>query len=62
MSLRANDIISVVEHARSFKTNLESQQAFHPPLLPTPRSYSKLYLRLVVCARRKAKYSKTKSL
>ncbi len=55
LSLRAGDIISVVEHARSFKAQLESQQALHPALLPTPRSYSKLYLRLVICARRKAK-------
>lgn len=57
LSLRAGDIISVVEHARSFKAQLESQQALHPPLLPTPRSYSKLYLRLVICARRKTKYN-----
>lgn len=55
LSLRAGDILSIVEHARSFKTQLESQQAFHPSLLPTPRSYTKLYLRLIICARRKTK-------
>ncbi|EFX70574.1 8-oxo-dGDP phosphatase NUDT18-like isoform X3 [Daphnia pulex] len=53
LSLRAGDILSIVEHARSFKTQLESQQAFHPSLLPTPRSYTKLFLRLIICARRK---------
>lgn len=55
LSLRAGDILSIVEHARSFKTQLESQQAFHPSLLPTPRSYTKLFLRLIICARRKTK-------
>ncbi|XP_046645727.1 8-oxo-dGDP phosphatase NUDT18-like isoform X2 [Daphnia pulicaria] len=53
LSLRAGDILSIVEHARSFKTQQESQQAFHPSLLPTPRSYTKLFLRLIICARRK---------
>lgn len=55
LSLRAGDILSIVEHARSFKTQQESQQAFHPSLLPTPRSYTKLFLRLIICARRKTK-------
>ena len=56
LSLRAGDIIAVVDHARSFKEQLSNKQPLHPPVLPTPRSYSKLYLRLVICARRKAKY------
>lgn len=56
LSLRAGDILSIVEHARNFKIQLDSQQPFHPSLLPTPRSYSKLYLRLIICARRKTKY------
>ena len=55
LQLRAPDILSIVEHARSFKTQLDSHQAFHPTLLPTPRSYPKLYLRLIICARRKTK-------
>jgi len=55
LSLRAGDILSVVEHARSFKAH-QLDQPLYPPLLPFPRSYSKLYLRLIICARRKAKY------
>lgn len=53
LSLRAGDILSVVEHARSFKAH-QLDQPLYPPLLPFPRSYSKLYLRLIICARRKA--------
>ncbi len=56
LSLRAGDILSIAEHARNFKTQLDGHQAFHPSLLPTPRSYPKLYLRLIICARRKTKY------
>ncbi len=56
LSLRASDVLAVVEHARSFQEQLGRQQAPHPPLLATPRSYAKLYLRLVICARRKTKY------
>ena len=57
LSLRAGDILAVVEHARSFKEHLNKKppQPLHPPLLATPRCYSKLYLRLVICARRKTK-------
>ncbi|XP_032787230.2 8-oxo-dGDP phosphatase NUDT18 isoform X1 [Daphnia magna] len=53
LTLRAGDILSIVEHARSFKIQLDTHQAFHPSLLPTPRSYTKLFLRLIICARRK---------
>lgn len=55
LSLRASDILAVVEHARNFKAQFDAQKALHPSLLPTPRSYSKLYLRLIICARRKTK-------
>jgi len=52
LTLRAADIISIVEHALSFKVQLANGPS-HPPLLPTARSYSKLNLRLIICARRK---------
>jgi len=52
LTLRAVDIIPIVDHALSVKTQLGNSPS-HPPLLPTARSYSKLYLRLIICARSK---------
>ena len=54
LTLRAVDIIPIVDHALSVKTQLGNSPS-HPPLLPTARSYSKLYLRLIICARSKTK-------
>lgn len=55
LSLRAGDILAVVDHARSVKDHCSTGAPLHPTLLPTPRPYSKLYLRLIICARRKTK-------
>ncbi|RZF40855.1 hypothetical protein LSTR_LSTR003365 [Laodelphax striatellus] len=49
LSLRAPDIVQIIERALLYHTGQEQ----HPPLLPSIRPHKKLLLRLVVCIRSK---------
>lgn len=51
MSLRANDILPVIERGLAFHTESEPQHAYSLPIL---EPHKKLLLRLVVCIRQKS--------
>ncbi|XP_065581107.1 8-oxo-dGDP phosphatase NUDT18-like isoform X1 [Artemia franciscana] len=51
LSLRARDVIAVVEQARHFKL---AKGMLHPHLLPVNTHYGRLLMRLVICGRKMA--------
>ncbi|KAG1701177.1 8-oxo-dGDP phosphatase NUDT18 [Nymphon striatum] len=51
LSLRATDILSIVEKARSFHEHNEEQ--WHDNLLPVQKAHNKLYLRVVLIIRKR---------
>ncbi|XP_014259150.1 8-oxo-dGDP phosphatase NUDT18 [Cimex lectularius] len=51
MSLRANDILPIIERGRSF---LKKQEPQHSEILPSLKTHSKLLLRLIVCIKKKS--------
>lgn len=55
LNLRAGDIVNIVEHARGVLSAPADHPIPTPKLLPTMHSYQKLYLRLLICARKKIK-------
>lgn len=56
LNLRASDIVNIVEHARAVLSAPPEHPIPTPNLLATKHAYQKLYLRLLICARKKIKY------
>jgi 8-oxo-dGDP phosphatase len=54
LNLRANDILPIIERARSYHARRD--ECWHGCLLPSVRPLRKLLLRLVVCIRKRSKY------
>ncbi|XP_043269250.1 8-oxo-dGDP phosphatase NUDT18 [Venturia canescens] len=52
LSLRSNDILPLIQRGRDYLSGANSP--WHSPLLPISKPRSKLYLRLIVCIRKKA--------
>lgn len=52
LTLRSADILPLIQRGRDYKNN--NKEPWHSILLPRVRSRSKLYLRLVVCIKKKA--------
>ncbi|KAH0554775.1 8-oxo-dGDP phosphatase NUDT18-like [Cotesia glomerata] len=52
LSLRSSDILPLIQRARDRK--IASNPPWHSPLLPVEKSWSKLFIRLIVCIKKKA--------
>ncbi|XP_024945374.1 8-oxo-dGDP phosphatase NUDT18 isoform X2 [Cephus cinctus] len=52
LSLRSNDIIPLIQRGRDYLTGIAAP--WHPCLLPMTKPRTKLYLRLIVCIKKKA--------
>lgn len=54
LSLRSSDILPLIQRARDRK--IASNPPWHSPLLPVENSWNKLFIRLIVCIKKKATY------
>ncbi|XP_008546177.1 8-oxo-dGDP phosphatase NUDT18 isoform X1 [Microplitis demolitor] len=52
LSLRSSDILPLIQRARDRKAGINPP--WHLPLLPVEKSWNKLFIRLIVCIKRKA--------
>lgn len=52
LSLRSSDILPLIQRGRDYLSGANSP--WHSPLLPVAKPRTKLYLRLIVCIRKKA--------
>lgn len=52
LSLRANDILSLIQKGREFKSKINGP--WHANILPVDKPHNKLYLRLIICIRKKS--------
>lgn len=52
LSLRSPDIIPLIQRGREYNNGIN--EPWHSPILPTEKSRDKLFLRLIVCIKRKA--------
>lgn len=53
MSLRAHDVLDIIERARNYH-RLHNIEQWHEEIKPALKSHEKLYLRLVICIKQKA--------
>lgn len=51
LQLRSNDILPLIERARNYRSNVTIQ---HPMLLPVVKPFNKLFLRLMITAKKKS--------
>lgn len=52
LSLRSSDILPLIQRGRDYASGVNSP--WHSPVLPVNKPRAKLYLRLIVCVRKKA--------
>lgn len=53
LPLRANDILNLIDIGKSYKERLQTNQIWHPEILPTKFPHHKNYLRVVACIRKR---------